>query len=84
MEHDALTLLIDLILLKRDVYRHLLFNRGLGRRKAVVSKRAGDEAEVQKLMHAERMRWDNVCSYPFAVPLDLTTVAGDSIDGSSY
>jgi hypothetical protein len=29
VEHDALTLFIDLILLKRDVYRHLLFNRGL-------------------------------------------------------
>lgn len=26
-------LLLDLILLKRDVYRHLLFNRGLGARK---------------------------------------------------
>ncbi|KAJ1307551.1 hypothetical protein OPQ81_001648 [Rhizoctonia solani] len=28
VEHDALTLLLDLILLKREVYRHLLFNRG--------------------------------------------------------
>ena len=34
VEHDTLTLLLDLILLKRDVYRHLLFNRGLGARKA--------------------------------------------------
>ncbi|EMD31291.1 hypothetical protein CERSUDRAFT_119844 [Gelatoporia subvermispora B] len=33
VEHDTLTLLLDLILLKRDVYRHLLFNRGLGARK---------------------------------------------------
>lgn len=28
MEYDTLTLLLDLILLKRGVYRHLLFNRG--------------------------------------------------------
>ncbi|KAJ3555345.1 hypothetical protein NM688_g2628 [Phlebia brevispora] len=33
VEHDTLTLWIDLILLKRDVYRHLLFNRGIGARK---------------------------------------------------
>ncbi|KAI0926186.1 hypothetical protein AcW1_008419 [Taiwanofungus camphoratus] len=33
VEHDTLMLLLDLILLKRDVYRHLLFNRGLGARK---------------------------------------------------
>jgi len=33
VEHDTLTLLLDLILLKRDVYRHLLFNRGRGARK---------------------------------------------------
>lgn len=33
VEHDTLTLLLDLILLKRDVYRHLLFNRGRGERK---------------------------------------------------
>ncbi|CAE6522116.1 unnamed protein product [Rhizoctonia solani] len=28
VEHDTLTLLLDLILLNREVYRHLLFNRG--------------------------------------------------------
>ena len=28
VEHDELTLLLDLVLLKRGVYRHLLFNRG--------------------------------------------------------
>ncbi|KAJ3976096.1 Arv1-domain-containing protein [Lentinula raphanica] len=28
VEHDELTLLIDLLLLKRAVYRHLLYNRG--------------------------------------------------------
>ncbi|PBL04322.1 Arv1-domain-containing protein [Armillaria gallica] len=34
IEHDDLTLLIDLILLKRGVYRHLLFNRGAKPRRA--------------------------------------------------
>ena len=33
VEHDTLTLWLDLILLKRDVYRHLLYNRGLGARR---------------------------------------------------
>lgn len=32
VQHDTTTLLLDLILLKRDVYRHLLFNRGTGAR----------------------------------------------------
>jgi len=35
VEHDTLTLLLDLILLKRDVFRHLLFNRGTGVRHLV-------------------------------------------------
>ncbi|EIM90941.1 Arv1-domain-containing protein [Stereum hirsutum FP-91666 SS1] len=34
VEHDALILVLDLILLKRGVYRHLLFNRGAPPRKA--------------------------------------------------
>lgn len=29
VEHDSLTLILDLILLKRGVYRHLLYNRGI-------------------------------------------------------
>lgn len=33
VEHDTLTLVLDLILLKRNVYRHLLFNRGSGVRR---------------------------------------------------
>lgn len=54
VEHDTLTLLIDLILLKRDVYRHLLFNRGLGARKAgnadgeAESKASKAEAEARR------------------------------------
>ncbi|KDQ59093.1 hypothetical protein JAAARDRAFT_127948 [Jaapia argillacea MUCL 33604] len=34
VEYDTLTIALDLILLKREVYRHLLFNRGTGSRKA--------------------------------------------------
>ncbi|CAL1716136.1 unnamed protein product [Somion occarium] len=33
VEHDTLTLILDLMLLKRNVYRHLLFNRGSGVRR---------------------------------------------------
>ncbi|KAH9917847.1 Arv1-like family-domain-containing protein [Fomitopsis serialis] len=43
VEHDTLTLLLDLILLKRDVYRHLLFNRGRGARKL---RRSGPASEA--------------------------------------
>lgn len=43
VEHDALTLWIDLVLLKRDVFRHLLYNRGTGaRRLSDDSKRTTD------------------------------------------
>ncbi|KAF8159233.1 Arv1-like family-domain-containing protein [Crassisporium funariophilum] len=35
VEHDSLTILLDLILLKRGVYRHLLYNRGSKPRKLV-------------------------------------------------
>ncbi len=34
VEHDALVVALDLILLKPGVYRHLLFNRGMPPRKA--------------------------------------------------
>ncbi|KAI0635866.1 Arv1-like family-domain-containing protein [Trametes polyzona] len=59
VEHDALTLLLDLILLKRDVYRHLLYNRGLGARKAGDKAPAtgpSDDAASQQ-RHSERARW---------------------------
>ncbi|KAJ7895105.1 Arv1-domain-containing protein [Mycena leptocephala] len=35
VEHDSLTLLLDLILLKRGVYRHLLYNRGADPRRSM-------------------------------------------------
>lgn len=59
MEHDTLTLLLDLILLKRDVYRHLLYNRGLGARKI------GDKvsAEGHGQIHAQRYH-DPSVSFP--------------------
>ncbi|PFH45951.1 hypothetical protein AMATHDRAFT_77872 [Amanita thiersii Skay4041] len=45
VEHDSLTLLLDLILLKRGVYRHLLYNRGSEPRKA---SSLGKEREKEK------------------------------------
>ncbi|KAH9945416.1 Arv1-domain-containing protein [Epithele typhae] len=50
VEHDTLTLLLDLILLKRDVYRHLLYNRGLG------ARRAGDRASPKSEELANKTR----------------------------
>ncbi|KAF9460332.1 Arv1-like family-domain-containing protein [Collybia nuda] len=43
VEHDSLTLLLDLILLKRGVYRHLLYNRGTEPRRALGG--GGDQKE---------------------------------------
>ncbi|KAF8839537.1 Arv1-domain-containing protein [Paxillus ammoniavirescens] len=40
VEHDTLTLLLDLILLKRGVYRHLLYNRGTEPHKAYAKSKA--------------------------------------------
>ncbi|KAF5352253.1 hypothetical protein D9757_012514 [Collybiopsis confluens] len=47
VEHDELTLLIDLLLLKRDVYRHLLYNRGQKPRREDGSLRT-EEKEKEK------------------------------------
>ena len=43
VEHDTLTLLLDLILLKRDVFRHLLFNRGYEPRRASEAGKGGND-----------------------------------------
>ncbi|KAF8442266.1 Arv1-like family-domain-containing protein [Boletus edulis BED1] len=66
VEHDALTLLLDLILLKRGVYLHLLYNRGTEPRKAyekinVLDAQLNDTTTVdnarQKALAREKARW---------------------------
>lgn len=59
MEHDALTLWIDLVLLKRDVFRHLLYNRGTGaRRLSDDSKRTTDGSVPEGAARdREKNRW---------------------------
>ncbi|KAJ7183294.1 Arv1-like family-domain-containing protein [Mycena filopes] len=56
VEHDSLTLLLDLILLKRGVYRHLLYNRGAEPRKAT-SGAADPLPKTAKPQEKEKMRW---------------------------
>ncbi|KAK0470272.1 Arv1-like family-domain-containing protein [Desarmillaria tabescens] len=48
IEHDDLTLLIDLILLKRGVYRHLLFNQGAKPRRATETSSKDDNGGEEK------------------------------------
>ncbi|EJD06744.1 Arv1-domain-containing protein [Fomitiporia mediterranea MF3/22] len=62
VEHDSLTLLLDLILLKRDVFRHLLFNRGYQPRRA---SKASSPSEADKKdrtriieLQREKDRWE--------------------------
>ncbi|KAF9648747.1 Arv1-domain-containing protein [Thelephora ganbajun] len=61
VQHDTTTLLLDLILLKRDVYRHLLFNRGTGARivyDAVGTKSSlPQEKEEDGLTFYTQARW---------------------------
>ena len=52
VEHDSLTLLLDLILLKRGVYRHLLYNRGPEPRKA-----ADDGKDTVPSTKVEKRAW---------------------------
>ncbi|KAI0303783.1 Arv1-domain-containing protein [Multifurca ochricompacta] len=47
VEHDALVVALDLILLKRGVYRHLLFNRGTPPRKAEENCHGPDKLNEQ-------------------------------------
>ncbi|KAJ7163872.1 Arv1-like family-domain-containing protein [Mycena crocata] len=64
VEHDSLTLLLDLILLKRGVYRHLLYNRGTSPRRAVSGK---STTAVTKTQEREKTRWLTI--FRFGVPL---------------
>ncbi|KII89684.1 hypothetical protein PLICRDRAFT_158792 [Plicaturopsis crispa FD-325 SS-3] len=63
VEHDELTLLLDLILLKRDVYRHLLYNRGSEPRRAFRNTSAtdvvqdDDKVRQMKKKARENARW---------------------------
>ncbi|GJE85558.1 Arv1 domain-containing protein [Phanerochaete sordida] len=55
VEHDVLTLWIDLILLKRDVFRHLLFNRGASPRR-LSNKSNEDSASTKHANNQESQR----------------------------
>ncbi|KAJ3546076.1 hypothetical protein NMY22_g2187 [Coprinellus aureogranulatus] len=60
VEFDALTLFIDLILLKRGVYRHLLYNRGTPPRRAVGQVQDGGKnvERVKVEDDLEQRRWE--------------------------
>ncbi|KAF8806846.1 Arv1-domain-containing protein [Phlegmacium glaucopus] len=65
VEHDSMTILLDLILLKRGVYRHLLYNRGTKPRRLVASAQDSEGEQAAKLgcqsrvdsTRRERDRW---------------------------
>jgi hypothetical protein len=56
VEHDALVVALDLILLKPGVYRHLLFNRGMPPRKVEESTPTRGQDDGQKEQRAEEKR----------------------------
>jgi hypothetical protein len=56
VEHDPLVIALDLILLKRGVYRHLLFNRGTPPRKVDQSARGYDQPKEEDKLAEDRNR----------------------------
>ncbi|KAJ7760635.1 Arv1-like family-domain-containing protein [Mycena maculata] len=56
VEHDSLAILLDLILLKRGVYRHLLYNRGADPRRYVADK-IPESTPTKTSGEMEKMRW---------------------------
>jgi lipid intermediate transporter len=69
VEHDTLTLLLDLILLKRDVYRHLLFNRGAEPRQAEPSKAVGKQTAGKADKALRSGTRETVCFFIFRLSL---------------
>lgn len=57
VEHDVLTLVIDLILLKRGVYRHLLYNRGAEPRRALGKANSGGADAGDKKTVLSESQW---------------------------
>jgi hypothetical protein len=58
VEHDPLVVALDLVLLKPEVYRHLLFNRGMPPRKVeeTATARGQDDFGLEKEQSAEEKR----------------------------
>ncbi|KAI5892627.1 Arv1-domain-containing protein [Schizophyllum commune H4-8] len=48
VEHDTLALVLDLILLKRGVFRHLLYNRGTGHRREAGKSTTSPEKATER------------------------------------
>jgi len=83
VEHDSLTLLLDLILLKREVYRHLIYNRGTEPRKAFGKNKSGDEGsleENQKLAPSKNRQREKVRdSRVLQMTRSLSTLVGQVV-----
>ncbi|KAG8934079.1 hypothetical protein FRC01_005240 [Tulasnella sp. 417] len=58
VEHDPLILVLDLILLKRDVFRHLIYNRGSEPRKLTDNSRDFPKPEAPPI--ADKVLWSRI------------------------
>ncbi|KAJ7220283.1 Arv1-like family-domain-containing protein [Mycena pura] len=63
VEHDLLTLILDLILLKRGVFRHLLYNRGAEPRRFVGGTAVDSNTLRHVAAHKEKMRLLTICRF---------------------
>ncbi|KAL1730000.1 Arv1-domain-containing protein [Schizophyllum commune] len=76
VEHDTLALVLDLILLKRGVFRHLLYNRGTEpRRETGKITRTQADTSSEALRDVER---EKVRRWKFVTRLGLPLVAADA------
>lgn len=58
VEHDPFILVLDLILLKRDVFRHLIYNRGSEPRKLTNESRDSPKREAPPI--ADKVLWSRI------------------------
>ncbi|KAF8194675.1 Arv1-like family-domain-containing protein [Pholiota molesta] len=86
VEHDSLTILLDLILLKLGVYRHLLYNRGTEpRRLQGKSKATSDETNRNQDTAAARNKSrKEIDSWLFLFQLGTALIFTDAFIRSSY
>jgi lipid intermediate transporter len=80
VEHDALVVALDLILLKRGVYRHLLFNRGTPPRKVEEKPARGSNRPSFESLREQSIAEENGAAARERVRLTAVVVITPELD----
>ncbi|KAI4525448.1 Arv1-domain-containing protein [Schizophyllum commune Loenen D] len=78
VEHDTLALVLDLILLKRGVFRHLLYNRGTEPRRETGKSAKNPEKEIERDAFAATITKEGTTRWKFVARLGLPLIAADA------